>query len=45
MKIKKKESNEDEKDENEIDIKGNATSDGDDETTKDDHHFKNLCQS
>ena len=45
MKIKKREGNESEENENEIDIKRNAMNDDDGEIMRDDYYSENLCQS
>ena len=45
MKIEKKEGNENEKNENEIDVEKNAMSDDDDKTIKDDHYFESPYQN
>ena len=45
MKIKRRESNESEKNENEIDVEKNAINDDDGETMRDNHHLKSFYQS
>ena len=45
MRIKEREGNENKGNENKIDVKRNATNDGDDETIKNNHYFKSLCQN
>ena len=45
MKIKKERNSEGEKNENEIDVKRDATGDDDDEITKNNHYFKNSYRS
>ena len=45
MKIKEKRNNESEKNKNEINVKKNATNDGDDEIIKNDCYFENSYRS